>query len=41
VNYLAIASLRRGSLGGIDLTGPDGWERVHDALDDMLLRLFG
>ena len=41
VNYLAIASLRRGSLGGIDLADAEGWERIHDALDDMLLRLFG
>lgn len=41
VNHLAIASLRRGSLGGIDLSTQDGWERVHNTLDDMLLRIFG
>ncbi|BBD09934.1 TetR/AcrR family transcriptional regulator [Desulfovibrio ferrophilus] len=41
VNYLAIASLRRGSLGGIDISSQEGWERVHTVLDDMLLRIFG
>lgn len=41
LNYLLVASLRRGSLGGVDLRSDEGWERIHDTLDILLLRLFG
>ena len=41
LNYLVVASMRRGSLGGVDLRSDEGWARIHDTLDTMLIRLFG
>lgn len=36
---LAIASARRGSLGGVDLRSDAGWERMLALVDEMLIKL--
>jgi len=41
VSYLAIASRRRGSMGGLDLRSVAGWERVFDTLDIMIMKVCG
>ena len=41
LNYLLVASMRRGSHGGVDLRSDEGWDRILDTLDTILIRLFG
>lgn len=41
LNYMMVASMRRGSHGGVDLRSEEGWDRIHDTLNTILIRLFG